>query len=85
MKMVPIYSKNNPYHPAFHASIVSAVRMVKGGYARFVNRNTALQLIHSHFPPMRDISAEVGPVHMVMYCLGSQKVRMAVDCGWGHA
>jgi hypothetical protein len=83
--MIPIYSKNNPYHPAWHATVAEAVRMVKAGYAQFVNRNTALQLTERHLPQMRDISAQVKPVHMVSYCLGSQRVRQAVDCGWGHA
>lgn len=68
--------------PAFFVTFQYALGLVWNGLARFVNRNTALQLTFSDLVPLRDQSCKVDEHVIVLYTAGSSRARLAVDFGW---
>lgn len=72
-----------PASPAFVASITSAIQLVKDGFARFILRNSALQLTFAQLTYIRDQSCRVDEHVIWQYVIGSHRARIAVDIGWG--
>ena len=72
-----------PSSPAFVLSIASAVQLVKDGFAKFIHRNSALQLNFAQLVYLRDQSCRVDEHVVWQYVIGSRRARIAVDLGWG--
>jgi len=73
-----------PAEPAFTLKIRDALTLVRHGLARFINRNTAVQLTYSRLTQLRDRSCKVDERLILEYVAGSRLARAAVDLGWGH-
>ena len=69
--------------PAFVLKIAAAVQLVKDGLAKFIHRNTALQLNFARLTHLRDQSCRVDEHFVWEYAIGSRRARIAIDLGWG--
>jgi hypothetical protein len=63
--------------------IKDAINLVKNGLAKFINRNTAVQLTYSRLAHLRDQSCKPGERLVLDYISGSYRARVAVELGWG--
>jgi hypothetical protein len=72
-----------PANPAFALKIAAAVQLVRDGLARFIHRNTALQLNFARLTHLRDQSCRVDEHLVWQYSIGSRRARIVVDLGWG--
>lgn len=68
--------------PAFYVSVRYALDLIRNGLARFVNRNTAIQLTFADVTPLRDQSCNVDLSVILPYIEGSIYTRLVVDLGW---
>lgn len=72
-----------PASPAYVVNIPSAVQLVKDGLAKFIHRNSALQLTFARLVYLRDQSCRVDEHVVWQYVIGSRRARIAVDLAWG--
>lgn len=71
-----------PTEPAFFVTFRYALAMIYEGLARFVHRNTALQLTFGRVENLRDQSCHVNEMVILDYLLGRRSTRIAVALGW---
>lgn len=68
--------------PAFYVTVRYALDLIRNGLARFVNRNTGIQLTFSDVTPLRDRSSNVDLSVILPYVGGCIHTRLVVDLGW---
>jgi hypothetical protein len=71
-----------PAEPAFFVTFSQAVRLITYREAKFVHRNSAIQLTYSEITHLRDISCHVDAYVIYQYARGKRTARLAVDIGW---
>lgn len=72
-----------PAAPAYALRITAAIQLAKDGLAKFIHRNTALQLNFARLNHLRDQSCRVDEHVIWQYVVGLRRARLAVDLGWG--
>jgi hypothetical protein len=71
-----------PAPPAFAVRIVSAIKLVRDGMARFIHQNGALQLTFAKITYLRDTSCNINGTAIWEYAAGSDRVKAALYVGW---
>lgn len=74
--------REQPTPPAFFVTFRYALAMIYEGLARFIHRNTALQLTFGRVENLRDESCHVDEQVILDYLLGRRSTRIAVALGW---
>ena len=69
--------------PAYALRVTAAIQLAKDGLAKFIHRNTALQLNFARLNHLRDQSCRVDEHVIWQYVVGLRRARLAVDLGWG--
>jgi hypothetical protein len=68
--------------PAFTIPVKVAVGLVKDGMARFVDRNSAIQLTFSKISHLRDRSLKIDEAFLNAYAAGERWARNLFDAGY---